>query len=254
MFMLSGILIGLVAGFLGGQFGVGGGLITTPAIRLILQQSALVAVGTPLPIIIPTALSGFYNYHKNKLVDYQTGLIIGLTGAFASVFGALLVKIVGGGSILLITALLIALVSIRYFKPEKSSGTVLDENRPHRGPHSGTPVLIGLVAGFASGFLGLGGGFIIIPALTVLMGVNIKKAFGTSLLAIIFIAIPGSITHYIIGNINISIAIFITLGVIPGAYLGSRTTIALPENVVRILFGLYLLINAILLFLNELFL
>ncbi len=246
------IIIGFIAGFLGGQFGVGGALLTTPAIRLILQQKALIAVGTPLPIMIPTVLAGLYNYKKNNLIDIKKGLIIGLVGALSSVFGAYLTPLIGGSTLLIITAVLIGLVSLKFFSPSPQSSPTQTPRRA-RGARP-TTFIVGLIAGFLSGLLGLGGGFIIIPALTILMGMEIKKAFGTSLLAILFIAIPGSIAHYLLGNIDLKLAFFITLGVIPGAYLGSKVTIKLPEKTVRILFGFYLLINALLLAVNELIL
>jgi len=258
MIIFNSLLIGLIAGFLSGQFGIGGGLITTPAIRLILGQSALIAVGTPLPVIIPTAISGFYNYHQNKLVDYKSGLIIGLAGALFSVLGARLTIIIGGRIILIITAILITLVSLRYLRP--NSRRRVRGTRPTsilttstRYPLPSTLILIGITAGFMSGFLGLGGGFVIIPALTILFGKDIKEAFGTSLLAIIFIAIPGSITHLFLGNINLSIAFFITLGVIPGAYFGSKLTVSLPSKLVNIMFGSFLIITAVFLLMNEVF-
>lgn len=256
--MITSLLIGLAAGFLGGQFGVGGGLITTPAIRLLLQQNALIAVGTPLPIIIPTAIAGFYNYQKNKFVDYKSGLIIGIAGAIFSILGARLTVLVGGRIILLVTALLIAIVSLRFLMPGKRLPSARNKmasknDNPGLLPlTSSYLILTGIVAGLMSGFLGLGGGIIIIPALTIIFGKNIKEAFGTSLLAIIFIAIPGSIAHYLLGNINLIIALLITFGVIPGAYLGSKFTISMPERKVNIFFGIFLLITAFYLAFNEL--
>ena len=73
--------IGFVAGYLSGQFGIGGGVITAPAIRMLLGGSALVSVGTPLPVIIPTSITGVIAYARRGLLDVRAGLTIGAAGA-----------------------------------------------------------------------------------------------------------------------------------------------------------------------------
>ncbi len=245
--IIASLIIGLLAGFLSGQFGIGGGLILKPGIRLILQKEAFVAIGTPLLIIIPTTIAGAYNYKKSGFIDVRTSIIIGIVGGFTSIFGALAGRLVSGEILLLITAALIAIVSISYLFPGRSTTPKKVNINP-----TYLSVATGVFAGFFSGFLGLGGGFLIIPALTYLFGKNIKEAFGTSLLAIAIIAVPGSLIHIYLGNVDLVIAFFTILGVIPGAYLGSKLTIALPERTVTILFGLLLLLIAIFLAVNEL--
>ncbi len=230
-----------------GQFGVGGGIITKPAIRLLLGQGAIIAIGTPLPIIITTALLASYNYFKNNLVDIRTGLLIGLAGAPASILGALITQFINASILLFIAAILIILISLRYLFPGKQK-----KQRADASTNIYLIILSGLVAGFISGLLGVGGGFIIIPILTFIFGQNIKTAFGTSLLAITIIAIPGSIVHFILGNVNLAIVAFVVLGIIPGAYLGSRIAIALPARTLNILFGLLLIFAGAYLAINEL--
>ncbi|MCL4498771.1 MAG: sulfite exporter TauE/SafE family protein, partial [Chloroflexi bacterium] len=102
-----------------------------------------------------------------------------------------------------------------------------------------------LAAGFFSGLLGLGGGFILIPGMTGLLGRQIRTAFGTSLVALAVYAIPGSIIHYYLGHINPKIMILLIIGVIPGAYLGGRAAILIKESVLRFLFGLFLIVVAL---------
>ena len=245
--IIAGLIIGFVTGFLSGQFGIGGGLILKPALRLVLQEPALIAIGTPLLVIIPSTIAGAYNYKKSGYIDVRTSLIIGIIGGFTSILGAFTSPLIGGETLLLITAAIILIISFAYLIPRKKI-----KKKQIKVNSTGLTIATGVFAGFFSGLLGLGGGFLIIPALTYLFGKNIKEAFGTSLLAIAIIAIPGSLTHLYLGNINLFIALFIIIGVIPGAYLGSKLTIALAERTVNFLFGLLLLLIAIILAINEL--
>ena len=103
-------------------------------------------------------------------------------------------------------------------------------------------VPIGLAAGFYSGFLGLGGGFVIVPLLTRWLGFPIKRAIATSLLTITILAVPGTITHALLGNIDWTIALWLAIGVVPGALLGSRITMGSADRTVRFAFAALLLI------------
>ncbi len=104
-------------------------------------------------------------------------------------------------------------------------------------------IAIGALTGLYSGFLGLGGGFILVPMLTRWLGFDIKRAIATSLLAITILAIPGTITHAVLGNIDWRIAAVLAVGVIPGAILGSRLTLGSAERSVRIGFATLLLVT-----------
>lgn len=110
---------------------------------------------------------------------------------------------------------------------------------------------IGLVAGLASGYVGVGGGFIMVPLMLSIIGIPMRKASGTSLIAVMILAIPGVIEQGIIGNINYLAGIAIVLGTIPGAVIGARLVTKVPERTLRLLFGCFLIVAAVMLVLNE---
>ena len=110
---------------------------------------------------------------------------------------------------------------------------------------------IGLVAGLASGYVGVGGGFIMVPLMLSIIGIPMRKASGTSLIAVMILAIPGVIEQGIIGNINYLAGIAIVLGTIPGAVIGARLVTKVPERMLRLLFGCFLIVAAVMLVLNE---
>ena len=111
--------------------------------------------------------------------------------------------------------------------------------------------LIGLVAGLASGYVGVGGGFIMVPLMLSIIGISMRKASGTSLIAVMILAIPGVIEQGILGNINYLAGVAIVIGTIPGAVIGAKLVTKVPERTLRLLFGCFLIVAAVMLVLNE---
>jgi uncharacterized membrane protein YfcA len=111
---------------------------------------------------------------------------------------------------------------------------------------------IGVLAGVYSGFLGLGGGFVIVPALTRYLGMPVKRAIGTSLVTVAVLAIPGTITHYFLGHIDPWLALFLAIGVVPGAMIGARLTAGASDRAIRLAFAGLLLVVGVWLTVSEL--
>ncbi len=112
-------------------------------------------------------------------------------------------------------------------------------------------VLAGLLAGFVGGLLGLGGGILLIPLFVFWLKVPLKTAFGTSLITISIMAVPGSIIHYLLGHIDVYLALLLTVGVIPGSYLGARITYVAKVKALALAFGIIVIVIALWLGLSE---
>ena len=112
-------------------------------------------------------------------------------------------------------------------------------------------VAIGLGAGLMSGYVGVGGGFIMVPLMLSLIHIPMKLASGTSLIAILILAIPGTIENGLVGNIDYVVGLSVAVGSIPGAVLGAWLVKRVPERALRFIFGGFLIVAAIVLFLNE---
>lgn len=112
-------------------------------------------------------------------------------------------------------------------------------------------VAIGLVAGILSGYVGVGGGFIMVPLMLSILGVPMRLASGTSLIAVVILAIPGTIEQGLLGNIDFLAGVIVAVGSIPGAVLGARLVTVTPERTLRFVFGAFLLVAAALLMYNE---
>ena len=274
---LTAIVVGLVSGVLSGAFGIGGGLVTTPAIRLLLGYPALIAVGTPLPVIVPGALTGALSYHRRGLADVRAGLTMGLVGSLGSIGGALLSARAGGTVVLLATAVLILWASTDMLLQDRRESSALRAASPPAtkggraaageaesdealasavGAARGRPTfqrlaLIGLLAGVYSGFLGLGGGFVIVPALTRFCGMPLKRAIGTSLVTVAVLAVPGTVAHSLLGHVDWTLAGLLAIGVVPGAFIGARFTERASDRTVRLLFAALLAVVGVWLAISE---
>ncbi len=243
------VAIGFLSSVLSGLFGIGGGVVTTPAIRLLLERPALVAVGTPLPVILPTALVGAFSYHRRGLTDLRAGVLLGIWGSLASVAGALATRAVGGPAIMYITAAVIAYMAVDMvllaLRPDAApdAGLVALPAEPHHAVRHRWWALavLGVTTGLYSGFLGLGGGFIVVPALVRWFGFDIKRAIGTSLVVVSMLAVPGSITHTLLGHVDLGLALLLALGVVPGALIGAKITSVARERSMKIAFAVLLL-------------
>ena len=270
--------IGLVSGVLSGAFGIGGGIITTPAIRLLLGAPALIAVGTPLPVIFPAAFTGALTYAREGVADLRTGLICGLAGTATAVLGAWATTWAGGETVLVVTAALVlytaADVTWQALRSPRAAPTTAekpaDSDRPPRSATFADPpadgvsrasasavplvplMVIGAMTGLYSGFLGLGGGFVLVPLLTRWLGFDVKRAIATSLVAVTVLAVPGTIAHAFLGNIDWGIAFALMLGVVPGAVLGARLTLRAGDRTVRLGFAALLLLVGVWLVASEL--
>lgn len=112
-------------------------------------------------------------------------------------------------------------------------------------------VLIGLAAGLASGYVGVGGGFLMVPLFITVYQCSMHEASGTSLVAVMILAIPGIVQQGLYGNIDYLVGICIAIGSIPGGIVGARLSKRVPERQLRLIFGCFLLVAAVLLVVNE---
>ena len=234
------VLVGLAAGILSGLFGVGGGIVMTPGLTALGGIAPIIAVATPLPVILPTAAVGAFTYHRAGEVDIRAAAWISLTGSAASAVGALLTQVVNARLLLVATAALLAWQSVQILRGRSRTTDVSELPIP-----AWTLALVGVAAGLLSGLLGIGGGLVIVPALAGMLGVPLKRALGTSLVAVVVLVIPGTIVHAALGNIDWAAALFLVLGSLPGARLGATVALGTKERTLRLMVGSFLALVAV---------
>jgi uncharacterized membrane protein YfcA len=234
---------GVGTGVLSAAFGVGGATVSTPAIRA-LGASATIAIGTTLPSILPSAVTGAVRYAKEKLILWRVVALTAPMGVLGSVGGSLLSKVVPGHGhyLQLLTAALLGFTAWRMGRtpspPDAVAATPAVDcgGQPAKKAEASALSLaaIGLAAGSVSGLLGVGGGILMVPAFVDLVGMPVKPAVATSLVCVGIFAVPGTITHSFVGDINWTFAAFLAIGVIPGARLGAVLAIRASDRRLRL--------------------
>lgn len=265
------VTLGVATGLLSALFGVGGATISTPGIRL-LGATALMSVGTTLPSIFPSAVSGTARYVRERLVDWDVVRWTAPAGAVASVAGSVASRVAPGDGhwLMIATAGLLGLSAWRMGRPpapEARDARTVDPGAagatdasvepappaPAGGRHA--PVVlaaVGTLAGGLSGLLGVGGGIVLVPAFTEVLRLPLKAAIATSLVCVAVFAVPGTITHWAMGGIDWPFALPLTLGVVPGARLGAGLAIRTGDLRLRRIVATFLGVTAILYAAGEL--
>jgi uncharacterized membrane protein YfcA len=234
------LVAGVGTGVLSGAFGVGGAVISTPAIRA-LGASATISIGTTLPSILPGAVVGSWRYARDKLIDTKAISIAAPAGVAFAVVGARAAHAVPGHGhwLQLLTAGFLAFTALRTWR-----GRGANEPDPVTAPSPGLLLLVGAAAGFLSGLLGVGGGIVMVPGLTHVAGLPLKKAIATSLACVGIFAIPGTITHQLQHGIDWRFAVLLAIGTIPGARLGAAAALRASDRRLRHLVAAFLAITA----------
>ncbi|HEX7276397.1 MAG TPA: sulfite exporter TauE/SafE family protein [Acidimicrobiales bacterium] len=231
---LAAVVLGLLTGILSGAFGVGGAVISTPGIRL-LGASAYAAVGTTLPPILPGAISGTIRYSRDRLVDWKVVAGAAPAGVVAAVVGSLLSHGVPGDGhwLMVLTAVLIGLTAIRTARMPDEAGRTAVDTSPVR--KSGVVMAaVGAAGGMLSGLLGLGGALALIPGFNQILRLPIKTSVATSLACVGILAVPSTITHALLGDIDWRLALLLSVGVVPGARMGASLSVRATNRRLRL--------------------
>ena len=261
---LAGVFVGVMSGLLG----VGGGTIMVPIFRLAFGMSPLASTATSLFAIIPTSISGVVAHARAKTCVPKLGLALGVGGAVMSPMGVWLASVSPGWLVICVAAIVIGFSALKMYKKAVKCAPTPRAGRAGGNVQAASakavpdqPVLsrkrylqgacIGLIAGLASGYVGVGGGFIMVPLMLAVLDIPMSLASGTSLIAIMILAIPGVIEQGLLGNIEYLAGIAIVVGSIPGALVGARLVRVVPERQLRFIFGGFLLVAAVMLMLNE---
>ena len=280
-------LVGVGVGVLSGLLGIGGGTVMVPLFRLAFGMEPIAATATSLFTIVPTSISGMWKHAKNKTSLPRVGIVCGLMGACLSPVGVWAANVSPGWAIMGAAAVVVMYSSFTMLKKalaapkggaakgsrkacEKKS-TTSDAAAVGAAGATGdaaaaglaataiklTPkyvakvALIGVVAGFMSGYVGVGGGFIMVPLFVSMLGIPMRLASGTSLTAVCILAIPGVIEQAVLGNIDYMVGVAMMVGSIPGAIVGANLVKRVPERALRFAFAVFLLLMAVLLVVNE---
>jgi uncharacterized membrane protein YfcA len=235
-------LIGILAGLFGGVTGGGGGIISIALMVGIMKFDQHTAHGVSLVALVFTGLAGAIVYSINGSIDVVASILMASTAMIFARIGAHTADSLpewrlkrAFGAYLIIIALLMLL------KPYLTS-----RQEPATGMTVAVILLItGVVAGFASGMMGVGGGAIMIPAMVLIAGFDQHVAQGTSLLVMVPAGSVGAYTHWKLGNVRTPVLWGLVPGVMVGTVIGSATAHGLSDGALRSIFAALLMFTGI---------
>ncbi len=247
--MLGGALSGIATGTLLGLLGGGGSIIAVPIMIYLLGMPPKAAIGTSLIIVGLASLLAAWSHFRNHSVLVSTALIFGVSGAVGSFAGARLAQHISDVVQLTMFALAMAIVALLMLRHRQPQTEIVDDARKNSLP---VMLLAGLGAGLLTGLLGVGGGFIIVPALTIVLHLPIRKAIGTSLLVIGTNSMVGAISYGSSLNLTLPILPF-ALGTLIAAPIAGRLAQHIPQEKLKVCFAISLLALSIWMFSNQFF-
>ncbi|UOA26091.1 sulfite exporter TauE/SafE family protein [Pseudosulfitobacter sp. DSM 107133] len=266
-FLLLGL--GGLVGILSGMFGVGGGFLMTPLLFFIGIPPA-VAVATGANQIVASSFSGVLAHFRRRTVDLRMGgvlLIGGLIGAAAGVAVFNYLRSIGQVDLMvrLCYVVFLGIIGTLMFVESlaalrrSSSGNNKPKRRKHGWVHkmpfkmrfrvSGLyisvipPLLVGLCVGVLAAIMGVGGGFIMVPAMIYILGMPTKVVIGTSLFQIIFVAAFTTMLHATTNlTVDVVLAVLLLVGGVIGAQIGTNIGMRMKAEQLRVLLALLVMI------------
>lgn len=237
-----GLLIGLVLGLLGG----GGSILTVPALVYIVGQPPQAAVTASLMIVGSNSMTGAFFHRSQGTLNWRIALVFGGAGMLLAYFAAGLSKYFSGELLMTLFAILMFSVGLLMIFRQVPAQTEMQSRS--------WPIIIasGAVVGLLTGFLGVGGGFLIVPALVMLVGLPMPQAVGTSLIVIAMNSVAGLLGH--LGGVALDwdvILIFALAGIL-GTYLGTQLSQFIQPDKLRRLFAVFIIVLAFVLLMDNL--
>ncbi len=266
-FLLLGL--GGLIGFLSGLFGVGGGFLMTPAL-IFIGVPPPVAVGTEANQIVASSVSGVLAHWQRGNVDFKMGFVLLIGGLFGSTFGVWLFAFLRSvGQIDLVIKLsyvtflgtigaLMFVESLRAMRRRRAAGASRAKLHKHTWVHglpfkmrfrrsklyisALLPLAIGFLVGILAAIMGVGGGFIMVPAMIYLLGMPTSVVVGTSLFQIIFVTANVTFLQaYANQTVDVVLALLLLAGAVIGAQLGAKASVLLRGEQLRILLAIMVL-------------
>ncbi|MBE8222147.1 MAG: sulfite exporter TauE/SafE family protein [Bdellovibrionales bacterium] len=243
---LSAILIGLFLGLLGG----GGSILTVPIFVYLIGLSTKTSIALSLAVVGAVSLIGVFKHWKLGNVNFK---IVALFSPFAMVgtfFGAKLSKYVSGSFQLILFAVVMLIAAVFMFKKNKNSTKKTPStNENKKTSYSTKDILIiateGIFVGILTGLVGVGGGFLIVPALVLLTKIPMKEAVGSSLLIISLKSFAGFYGY--LGQVNIDwnfLLIFIAIASV-GIFIGTYLIRFISQAQLKKVFSIFLIIMGV---------
>jgi uncharacterized protein len=237
----------LIIGFTLGLLGSGGSILTVPVLVYMLGQDEKVAIASSLAIVGLISLFGSIPYIKRQVTDWKMVALFGFPGVAGTYVGAWASVLVSGVVQLTVFAAVMMVAAYFMIKPAKADNSSSLSVTSH-------PLMIsveGMAVGALTGFVGVGGGFLIVPALVLFGGISMHRAIATSLVIIAMKSLAGFMKYVdVMDSAEIDFAViglFSVLGII-GCVMGGYVAPLIPQDKLKKTFGFVLIVMGIFIF------
>lgn len=233
-YILAG-LVGLSLGLLGG----GGSILTVPILVYALNMDPKLSIALSLAIVGTTTLFGVYEHYRHKNIKFKLAFLFGGFAIPGTFLGSYLSQFISGNTQLIIFAIVMMTAAIFMFKGKKE---VTNENQNFNYP---LIIISGLFVGVMTGLIGVGGGFLIVPALMFFTKTQMRQAVGTSLLIISINSFFGFMSYIQLITIPWLFLIKFTVSSILGILIGARLANKVPQEKLKKIFAIFLVVMGI---------
>lgn len=235
--LVRAVVVGVVAGFLSGLFGVGGGILIVPALVMVMALDQRLAHGTSLAAVLPIALSSTLGYAIGGKVDWPVAALIAAGAVAGAVIGTHALRVLPQTALAVCFAVLLALTAVRLLADQADAGGRGDVTVGG----AVALVVLGVASGGLAGLLGVGGGIIMVPVMVVLFRIPPAVAKGTSLAVIVPTSMIGTWRNRRNDNSDLPIAAVVGVAGVVSAFVASQISIGMSESVSNVLFAVLLL-------------
>ncbi|MGB9378214.1 MAG: sulfite exporter TauE/SafE family protein [Mycobacteriales bacterium] len=233
--MIAAVGLGLVIGVLLGLLGGGGSILAVPALVYGIGMPLSAAIPTSLIVVGVSSATAVLPRLRGKQVQWRIAAVFGVTGAAAAFGGAAVNRLLEPRVVLIGFAAVMVAAALRMLREQEESGgdCALPGGRVNWRSCLPKAIGSGIVVGFLTGLFGVGGGFLIIPALTLLLGLPMAVAVGTSLVIVVINSAAGFVAHMGDATIDWRIAVAFTLAAVVGSIAAGRLGSRLPATTLR---------------------
>lgn len=246
-YLAAGLILSALIGISLGLIGGGGSIILVPVLVYILGVEAHHAVDMSLTIVGVTSLIGAALHNQRGTIKLKTGALFSATGTLSAYSSSRLTYLLSPAALLISIATLMIVIALLMLIKRHSNQDV----KIHHSRDKSKALLAGLIVGFLTGFLGIGGGFLVVPALVLFCGISMKDVVGTSLLIVAIDCFAGLLGHLRYGGFDLRLTMLVTMVAINGTLIGTSLSHRISPVNLKKWFATFVILVAIFLMVKN---
>lgn len=233
------IVVGICAGFLSGVFGIGGGILIVPGLIYVTKMDSRRAHGTSLAAVLPISVASLVAYWRAGNVDWSVGAWLAVGAVVGAYVGTALLAVISKRKLAIVFSILLVVAGVRLFFDVSGDG---------RAPLDIGQVIallvVGVLTGAMAGLLGLGGGIILVPYMTIVVGIPAVIAKGTAVAVTVPTAMVGTWRNRVNGNVDVVAALLVGIPGIALAVVGAWVATRISDTASHVSFAILILVIA----------